>query len=85
MEVTSDIVNSLMAFTFRIAAENKGQNFLELYQKWQQVVKDLREIGKLSVLDHKPMLAKVRQKFPSSATRAVNCHELTGSPEVFWP
>jgi hypothetical protein len=69
MEVTSEIVESLCTFTFSAAAKTDGMKFTELFCRWQQVVEDLREIGKLKVLDHEPTLAKVGQKFPSTATR----------------
>ena len=65
MEVTSEMVDSLAAFTFSAAAKTDGMKFVELFRKWQ----DLRDIGELNVLNHAPMLAKVGQRFPSTATR----------------
>ena len=69
MNITSKILDSLIDFTFAFAAKTEGAKFLELFQKWHQRVEDIGEDGKTRVFYYKPMLAKVRQKFPFSATR----------------
>ena len=66
MDVCNEAVNSLVDFKYSAEAKSQSAKFRELYRKWQEVVSDLEEVGKLSVLDHEPTVWAVAKKLPST-------------------
>ena len=66
LELTSELVDS---FQFSKDAKTEEAKFTELYRSWTMVYSDLEEVGKVSVLDHEPTLAKVAKSFPSHVSQ----------------
>ena len=69
LELTSELVDSLTNFQFSKEAKTEEAKFTELYRSWTTVYGDLEEVGKVSVLDHEPTLARVAKRLPSHVSR----------------
>ena len=65
MENVSGLVRRLLAFKYPKEAKGETSKFLELWQMWNEVCADLRELGKIGVLNHEPTIAAVWNMLPS--------------------
>ena len=69
MELTAELIEDLTSFQFIKEAMTEDAKFAELYRVWQQVLADLSEVGKVSLLDHESALSKFTRRLPSQASR----------------
>ena len=69
MEITSEVVDSLINFSFSSQAKTESAKFIELHCKWNEVYANLEEINKTDVLNHEPTLMRISKKLPSEMSR----------------
>ena len=69
MELTAELIKDLMNFQFSKQARTEDAKFAELFRVWTQVLADLAEVGRTSVLDHELTLTEFAKRLPSSASR----------------
>ena len=56
MELTKELISDLQCFSFSKQATNNSAKFLELHREWVKCFNDLKQIDRLSVLDHEPLV-----------------------------
>ena len=69
MDICNEAVHTLTTFKFPSQSKTESLQFRDLYRKWQEVVADLEEVGRLSVLDHEPTIWSVAKRLPSAQSR----------------
>ena len=55
-ELVSDRVNHLHAFQYSKGANSKARKFMELYERWAEVLSDLEIVKEQQVLNHTPTI-----------------------------
>ena len=72
MELTKELISSLVDFKYGDKTKGNYQKFQELYRMWTSVHNDLQEAGELGALEHKYILSQVAVKFlPDSRSKYV--------------
>ena len=66
LELSTELVTGLQDFKFSAAARTEPAKFKELHMEFLKVHSDLKQVGELSALDHKPTLVRVARMLPSS-------------------
>ena len=69
MELSKELVMGLQKFKFSPAAKTESAKFKELCREFTKVYNDLKQVGELSALDHKPTLCNVAAMLPSSDSK----------------
>ena len=64
MEICNEAVYSLTTFKYSSQSRTGLLHFTGLYRKWQEIMSDLEEVGKLQVLDHEPIIWSVAKRLP---------------------
>ena len=66
LELSTELVTGLQDFKFSSAARTEPAKFKELHMEFLKVYSDLKEVGELAALDHKPTLRRVAMMLPSA-------------------
>ena len=66
MELSQELVTGLQRFKFSSAAKTESAKFKELHREFTKVYNDLKQVGELAALNHKPTLCNVAGMLPSS-------------------
>ena len=69
MELSKELVMGLQKFRFSPAAKTESAKFKEICREFTKVYNDLKQVGELSALDHKPTLCNVAAMLPSSDSK----------------
>ena len=69
MELAKELVMGLQKFKFSPAAKTESAKFKEICREFTKVYNDLKQVGELSALDHKPTLCNVAAMLPSSDSK----------------
>ena len=69
MENVSGLVRRLLAYKPSKEAKTDTTKFFELWRLWNEVSADLRELGKLGVLNHEPTIAAIGNMLPSHSAK----------------
>ena len=69
MELAKELVMGIQNFKFSPAARTESAKFKELHREFTKVHSDLKQVGELAALDHKPTLCNVAAMLPSSDSK----------------
>ena len=69
LDNVSGLVHRLLAFKYSKETKGETSRFMELWCLWNEVCADLRELGKLGVLNHKPTIAADGNMLPSHSAK----------------
>ena len=66
LELSTELVTGLQDFKFSSAARTEPAKLKELHMEFIKVLSDLKQVGELAALDHKPTLRRVAMMLPSA-------------------
>ena len=69
MELTKELMSDLQCFVFSEQATSNSAKFMELQNEFVKVYNDLKQIDRLSVLDHEPTLCTLAKQLPGDDSK----------------